>query len=71
MTRCAECGEPVNPLDPSTYQRVQGWERKATATSRKSGSDIVCREAQQEFAHSHCIQRRKLGLSPGQGSMIL
>lgn len=71
MTRCAECGEPVNPADPNTYQRVEGWERKATSASRKSGSDIVLREPLQLFAHSHCITRRKMGLSPQQGSMIL
>jgi hypothetical protein len=71
MTKCAECGEPVNPIDPGVFQRVRGWERKATSASRKSGSDIVCREQLQEFAHNHCIQRRKLGLSPQQGSMIL
>jgi hypothetical protein len=71
MTRCAECGQPVNATDPNTYQRVQGWERKATAASRKSGSDIVLREPRQEFAHAHCIHRRKLGLSPQQESMIL
>lgn len=71
MICCAECGKQVNPADPNTYQRVAGWERKATSASRKSGSDIVCREQHQEFAHSHCIQRRKMGLSPQQESMIL
>jgi hypothetical protein len=68
---CALCNQLVNPTDPSTHQRVIGWERRATAASRKSGSDIVCREQLQEFAHNHCIQRRKLGLSPQQESMIL
>lgn len=71
MTRCAECGQPVNPAAQGVFQRVQGWESKATGASRKSGSDIVCREQLQEFAHNHCVQRRKLGLSPQQESMIL
>lgn len=71
MTNCAECRKPVNPADPNTYQRVIGWERKALASSRKSGSDIVLREQRQEFAHAHCIHRRKLGLNPQQESMIL
>lgn len=71
MTKCAECGQPLNPLDPNVYQRVQGYERKAIGASRKSGSDIVCRSPLQEFAHSHCVSRLKMGLSPGQGSMVL
>lgn len=71
MTRCALCGTAVNPLDPNTHQRVIGWERRATASSRKSGSDIVCREQLQEFAHGFCVRREKYGLNPKQESMIL
>lgn len=71
MTRCELCGELVNPIDPNTHQRVTGWERRAAAGSRKSGSDIVCREQQQAFAHAHCVRRQKMGLSAQQGSMVL
>jgi hypothetical protein len=71
MTNCAECGKPVNPADPNVYQRIQGYERKALAASRKSGSDIVCRSPVQQFAHAHCVHRLKHGLSPTQESMVL
>jgi hypothetical protein len=71
MTACALCGTGINPTAPGVAQRVIAWEVKATAASRKSGSDIIDRQQRPEFACPACIHRVKLGLSPQQGSMVL
>jgi hypothetical protein len=71
MTKCALCGTGINPTASGVAQRVEAWELKATASSRKSGSDIIGRQQRQEFACSRCVRRVKDGLSPGQGSMML
>jgi hypothetical protein len=71
MTKCALCGTGINPTASGVAQRVVAWELKATASSRKSGSDIIARHQLQEFACPRCVRRVKDGLSPGQGSMIL
>lgn len=71
MTRqCAYCGEPVDPSSRFTWRRVVGWERKAVAMSRKSGSDIALREPRDEYAHDHCIGRAKANLAPGQEALL-
>jgi hypothetical protein len=67
---CSFCGEPVDPLDRATYRRIVGWERKAFAASRKSGSDIVLREPRDEFAHPGCILRVQDGIDIGQVSFL-
>jgi len=67
---CPFCGEPVDPLSRQTWRRVVGWERKAQAMTRKSGSDIALREARDEFAHDLCIRRAQAGVSPLQESLI-
>ena len=67
---CALCREPVDPLSQFTYRRIVGWERKATASSRKSGSDIALREPRDEFAHGHCVSLAKQNLAPGQASLM-
>jgi hypothetical protein len=71
MTKCSFCGTGINPASPGVAQRVVAWELKATAASRKSGSDIIDRQQRPEFACPACIRRVKLGLNPGQGSMVL
>ena len=67
---CALCHEPVDPLSRFTYRRIVGWERKATASSRKSGSDIALREPLDEFAHGHCVSLAKQRSSSGQASLM-
>lgn len=71
MTECALCSKPVDPTSRSTFTRIQGWERRAQNDTRRSGSDIVLRERRGEFAHAHCIDRAKLGLSPTQEALAL
>lgn len=67
---CAECGDPIDPRSASTWRRVVGWERKAQATSRKSGSDIAVREPRDEYAHDRCIRLLQRGLAPGQEPLL-
>jgi hypothetical protein len=67
---CALCGRTVNALDPYTWRRVVGWERKATQASRKSGSDIALREPLDEYAHSACIRLAQQGLAPTQEVLL-
>jgi hypothetical protein len=69
-TACHFCGDPVDPLARDTYRRVTGWERKALAESRKGGSDILLREAVDEFAHGLCILRAKQGVAVGQATLL-
>jgi len=69
-TACFYCGEPVDPFSRFTWRRVVGWERKATAVSRKSGSDIALREPRDEYACDVCISRLKLNVAPGQVSLL-
>lgn len=71
MTRpCHYCGTDVDPLSRYTWRRVTGWELKASAASRKGGSDIAARESLEEFACHVCIRRRQRGVAPGQGEML-
>jgi hypothetical protein len=69
--KCALCGTGINPTAQGVGQKVTGWEVKAIAASRKSGSDIIGRQQVPEFACPSCIRCVKLGLNPGQGSMVL
>ena len=68
LVHCAFCGRAVDDRD--AYRRISGWERKATVASRKGGSDIVLREAHNEFACSVCIVRMKSGLNVQQESLL-
>jgi hypothetical protein len=65
---CTFCGEPIVPA--TAYQRVMGWERKATSASRKGGSDIALREQLQEFACPVCITRLRSGFPVEQESLV-
>jgi hypothetical protein len=67
---CFYCGKSVDPTARETYRRVVGWERKAFMASRKSGSDIVLREARDEYAHPSCIALERDGIVVGQGSLL-
>ena len=64
------CGELVDTNNKSTYRRVTGWERKAWAETRKSGSDIVLREPLDEYAHPACIARVRAGLNVRQEALL-
>lgn len=67
---CAYCGDPVDPNSSFTWRRVIGWERKAVAASRRSGSDIVLREPRDEYACDICVSRLKRGVAPRQGALL-
>lgn len=68
---CSYCGGPMDPSSPLVWRLVVGWERKATAQSRKSGSDIVLRQPREKYACDGCIGRMRMGLSPGQQGLGL
>jgi len=68
---CTYCRAPVEPDASTTYTRVTAWERKSASASRRSGSDIVCRERQEEFACSTCIRQMKRGVAPVQGMLCV
>jgi hypothetical protein len=67
---CFYCGDPVDVQARTTYRRVTGWERKALAATRKSGSDITLRETLDEYACPVCISLRRDGIQPGQESLL-
>jgi hypothetical protein len=67
---CVYCSRPVDPSARSTYRRVQGWEHKALAESRRGGSDIVLREAVDVFACDVCVTRLQNGLSVSQEVLL-
>jgi len=67
---CAYCDEPVDPNSPSVYRRITGWERKAVASSRRGGSDIVLRESGPYWACDACIRRLQAGVDIKQGSLL-
>jgi hypothetical protein len=69
LCRCAFCGGPIDPAD-QMWRRVIGWERKASAESRRGGSDIVFREPLDEYAHDACVQLEKAGVSVAQVSLL-
>lgn len=64
---CTFCGCGV--IDSAVvFTRVTGWQTKGTTASRKSGSDIVLREATGEVACAACIARLKAKVPAGQES---
>jgi hypothetical protein len=67
---CFYCGKSVDPTARETYRRVVGWERKAVAATRKSGSDIALREPRDDFAHAGCVALQREGIAIGQGSLL-
>ena len=70
MIACHYCGHEVEAHSRNTWRRVSGWERKASAAARRSGSDIVLREPGDEFACNACIVLLKDGIAPGQESLL-
>jgi hypothetical protein len=69
--RCVYCKDPVDPEDKSVYRRVEGWERRPLASSRRGGSDVVCREHVVDvFACWLCVDRLRAGVSPQQETLL-
>jgi hypothetical protein len=60
---CTYCRKTVDPTSKTTYTRVEGWERRAFAASRRGGSDIIMREQRDEYAHSHCVEKERHGIA--------
>lgn len=67
---CVYCGDSVDPAAASTWRRIVGWERKASAESRRSGSDIAARTQTDFWACDPCVQRLKRGLNPTQQELL-
>ncbi len=67
---CLYCQRPVDPQSRFVWRRVSGWERKGVGESRRGGSDITCREAEDDYACDACVSRLRSGLSTAQGAML-
>jgi hypothetical protein len=67
---CSLCGEPVDPASKFTWRRVEAWERGGLNPSRNGGHDRCLSEAQDAWAHDHCIRLAQQGLAPGQGALL-
>lgn len=67
---CSRCKTPVLPDDPRTLVRIQGWERRSSAASRRGGSDILLRERLDEYLCSGCAHALKAGVAPLQGELV-
>jgi hypothetical protein len=64
---CSLCGEDVEPGARTTMQKVTGWEKKR----RQGGANqIILRELLPEFAHSSCVEERKLGIHHNQALLF-
>lgn len=68
--RCFYCLDPVDPQSSFVWHRVIGWERKAVAKSRRSGSDIALREPRDEYACNACISRLRGGVPATQNTIF-
>lgn len=69
--RCHFCGHEIDPRLQTVWRQVTGWERKATSSSRKGGSDIVLREpVPDRVACNTCVEAAKRGVGPLQESLI-
>jgi hypothetical protein len=72
--KCRYCGEPVDPGDPHTMQRYEGWQQRAGTreSGKHGGSDMYMREPvrPEEFAHPACVRLARDGLF-GQGALTL
>ena len=66
---CGICHNPERPIIPSMsrdiYHRIEGWARKGQA----GGSDVALREQVEGFAHADCVELRRNGIDPGQGTL--
>lgn len=69
------CDICKDSLDPgNAYQRVCGWEQPGRGAGGRSGSSLVLRERQQEWACQKCITRLRAGFGaepwPGQERLL-
>ncbi|MBA3565238.1 MAG: hypothetical protein H0W31_00095 [Actinobacteria bacterium] len=65
---CTFCSQTLD--ESFAYRLISGWERKATAQSRRGGSDVVLRKAHDEFACTACIARFKAGINVHQETLV-
>lgn len=63
---CTFCGDPLDPLAPGVYRKVEGW-----AENRGQGGAhaIALREEHHVYAHALCIQAAKIGAAHEQVSL--
>lgn len=67
LPKCAFCGTPVDPDQPTVYRKVVGWERKRD----QGGTNAIrLRVPQPEFACQFCIDKESRGVSASQGALI-
>lgn len=67
--KCHYCGRPVDLNDRlSVWQAVWGWERMGgrRASGVQAGSDIYYRQKFDRWAHAHCIETERSGVSARQ-----
>jgi hypothetical protein len=62
----------ADPSSPYTYQRINGWEKKAgiRASGKHGGSDIVLRQLEPFWACPDCIARLRAGVHVAQASLL-
>ena len=67
---CALCGGELLTSGERIYRKVEGWERPGKGSTGRSGSSLVLREPLDEYAHSTCIEKKRLGVQPTQPSLL-
>jgi hypothetical protein len=70
--QCSTCKKPCDPNHPGTLHAIEAWERKAPATSRRSGSDVVLRTrvSPGKYLCWLCADRAKRKVAPLQGGLL-
>lgn len=72
LVNCVRCLAPLEADATSTLRRVIAWEKKTTAPSRRSASDLVLREPVEpaEYLCSGCAHAIKAGVAPMQATLL-
>lgn len=67
LVPCVLCGRPLDPDAPRVFQLVRGYELK-----REQGGTnaLALREPLHQFAHYHCVDRKRSGIAPTQTSLL-
>jgi hypothetical protein len=64
---CALCGEQIDTNSRLVFRKVTGWEQKRS----QGGANVIhLREEIDVWACDTCINRRKRGIDPAQGSFV-
>lgn len=66
MVHCHYCGDPVDTDARTTFQRVEGWERKRDQGGTNA---IIGRQVRQSWACYTCIDRLRHGIDPAQQTL--